>query len=357
MILITDRKKPISALRLIHSLNHTQTNKFCDINNNHVSFIKTLDYVIDERIFNLSAGLYKVIFDGIEYIINIYFDLSNGDYLLIKNKDNITLYMAGSTPYPIVPYKLNSTKNITSSYDIECVNDSVDAILVGGKTNFSSTPSLSNPVNIDRITSLNIKTKSDSNSDSLNILLTHTLGKLPNGARDYLIINSNQLIYQYTINTSKEVLSGGLNWEYKEEYSSNEYYVFFTEYSNVKLNNTKDSIRCSHFESISYDDLINKSTKKNCIATSSDVNGIWIKIAASVLDIHGDKDFGVEMQKWIFSKAVSNNPIYIEYEISNTIYMTSLIDEYHVKTWYPNTIVTIDGNYGFSVFYKALKSL
>lgn len=355
MILITDRKKPISALKLIHTLNHTQTNNFCDIHDNHVSFIKTLDYKIDERIFNLSAGLYKIVFDNAEYIINVYFDLSNGDFLLIKNKDHITLHMAGSTPYPLIPYRINSIKDITSSCNISSVNNNIDAIVIGGKTNYLGNPSLDNPSKINRITSLNINTKSGSDSDSLDILLTHTLGELPNGVKDYLIINSDQMIAQYTINTSKEVLSGGLNWEYKEEYSDNDYYVFFAKYSNVKPNETADSIRCSHFDSVSYNDLINKSIKKNCIATDNELNGIWIKLAASVLDIHGDKDFGVEMQKWIFNRATSDNPIYIEYETCNTIYSTSLIDKYHVKTWYPNTTISI--NNAFSVFYKALKSL
>ena len=63
------------------------------------------------------------------------------------------------------------------------------------------------------------------------------------------------------------------------------------------------------------------------------------------------------MQKWVTAQAISDNPIYIEYEISNTIYNTILIDEYHVKTWYPNTTITVDGNNGFSIFYKALKQL
>lgn len=358
-MIILDRKERISALKLIHTLNRTQINRFCDIHNDHVNLIKTLDYTIGERIYDLHAGLYKVIINNIEYIIDIYFDLSNGDSLVIKSEYEIILYMAGSTPYYLIPYRINSEKDIISSCNIESVNDTVDIIMVTGNTEFVGTPSINNPAKINRITSLNIKTELDSESDSLNIPLKHTLGKLPNGARDYIIINSDQLIAHNIINTSREVLSGGLNWEYKEEYSDSDYYVFFAEYKNVKLNNTADSIRCTHFESVSCDNLLNNSTKKNCIATSYDSygNGIWIKIAKSILDIHGNKDFSDEMKKWILTQAVSDNPIYIEYEISNTIYNTILIDEYHVNTWYPNTIITIDGNYGFSIFYKTLKSL
>ena len=231
--------------------------------------------------------------------------------------------------------------------------------MIGGKTDFIGTPSLDNPAKINRITSVIVNTNSVSESDSISIPFKHTFGKLPNGARDCIIINSDQLISHIIINTSNEILSGSLDWKFQESYSNNDYYVFFAKYPNVKLNNTSDSIRCSHFESVSCDELININTNKNCIATSygSYGNGIWIKIAKSVLDIHGDKDFGVEMMKWIFDQNTSDNPIYIEYEISNTKYNKIFINEYHAKTWYPNTTITLNDNQEFSVFYKALKSL
>lgn len=356
-MILVDRKKPISALKLIHTLNHTQVNRFCNINSDHIGLIETLKYTVGERIYDLKAGLYRVIIDKTEYIIDVYFDLSNGDFFVIKNADNIVLYMAGSTPYYITPYEVSSTESITSSFDIESVNDNIDMIMIAGESNYIGTPSLETPGKINRLTSINIKTESDSDSDTLTIPFKHTLGRLPNGARDYIVINSDKLIAHDIINTSKEILSGGLDWQYEESCSTSEYYVFFAKYSNVKSNNTAGSIRCSHFESVSCSDLLNKSTKKNCIATSYDSyeNGIWIKIAASVLDIHGDKDFGNEMKMWILSKAASDNPIYIEYEIANPSHNTILIDEYHVKTWYPNTKITIDNNYGFSIFYKACK--
>lgn len=364
-MILLDRKKPISPLKLIHTFNYTETNRFCDIHVGHLEVIKTLDYTIGERIYNLRAGLYKIIFDDNEYIIDIYFDLNNGDFFIIKNLYDIKIYMAGSTPYNIIPYKINSTRGISSPLDIETVNDSIDVIIIGGNTDFVNSDgtaakgSIQNPVDINRRLSINISTKSDSKSHSLNIPLKHSLGRLPNGARDYIVINTEQLIAHDIINTSKEVLSGGLNWQYEEDYSTSEYYVFFAEYSNVKLNNSEYSIRCSHFESVSCDTLLKISTEKNCIATSygSYGNGIWIKIDASILDIHGNKDFGEEMKKWIISQAVSDNPIYIEYQISDTICNTILIDEYHAKTWYPITNITIDGNSGFSIFYKALKQL
>ena len=356
-MILLDEKRPISALKLIHTLNHTQTNRFCDINNDHLNFIETLDFIIGERIFYLKAGLYKIVVNNNEYVIDVFTNLSVGDYLIIENENTIKLCISGKL-YPIVSYKINSITNIKSSYNIESINNSIDIIMVAGITTYTGTPSLKSPARIGRIAVINSITRSGSNSDSLRIPLKHTLGGLPNGSRDCIIINADQLIAHDIINTSREILSGGLNWEYKEAYSDSEYYVFFAEYDNVKYNASNTGMRCSHFEVVPCGQLINNSTKKNCIAASYDTygpKGIWIKIAASVLDIHGDKDFSSEMKKWILAQAVSNYPIYIEYEISNTIYNTILIDEYHIKTWYPNTNITITGNYGYSIFYKALK--
>lgn len=354
-MILVNKKKPISALKLIHTLNHTQTTRMCSIHTKHIDSIKTLTYTPGKRIYNLQAGLYKIIDNGVEYVIDIYFNLSNSDSVIINNVDDITIYMAGSTPYHVVPYRINSVYDILIP-TIDSVNSTIDAIMISGNTKYSGTPDINNPAKINRTANAPIRTSSGSNSYSLNIPFKYTLGKLPNGATDYIIINSEQLIAHSIINTSKEILSGGLNWEYKEAYCNNDYYVFFAKYENVKSNNKADSIRCSHFEAVSRDDLIDKNTNKNCIATSYGLygNGLWIKIAKSILD--EDKDFEQKMKQWILSQAISENPIYIEYEISNTIYDTILIDEYHIKTWYPTTNVIID-DCDFSIFYKALKKL
>ena len=355
MILLPN-KKPITALKLLHSINHTQVGRCCYINKQHESLIKILNYTINEPIYNLEAGLYKIVIDGITFIIDMYFYLTDADHLIIRNANSIDVVVA-SNHYPIVPYKLLSVKDTASHYDLQdTVNDFIDAIMVVGNTQYTGSPSMNSPASINRIASINISTLSGENSNELKIPLKHTLGSLPNGVKDTVIINADQLIAHDIINTSKEVLSGGLDWQYKQDLSTDEYYVFFGKYDNVKLNNNSNSMRCSHFEVVSCSSLINKSTKKNCIASSygSYGNGIFIKIASSILDIHGDKDFAQEMKKWILMQAISQNPIYIEYETSKPIYNTILIDEYHAKTWFPNTRISVEGNYGFSVFYKTL---
>lgn len=371
--------KYIDALNLIHSTNHTKVNRLSNININHIGIIKQItDYEIGEKIENLDAGLYKVLIDGNDYIIDIYFKMSNDDYLIIKDKNNISLYIEDNK-YPIIAYLYNETEIPGELYNT--VNSHIDCITVIGNTK-SNTPSLDKPVTIDRITQLNIKSEYESNSDEVIIPLKYSLGKLPNGAYDYIIINSEQMIVHNIINTRKEILSAGLNWQYKKEYSNNNYYVFFANKSNIKANNGSDSIRCSHFESVSYDRLKNANTNKNCIAVSNDYynNGIWIKINKNVLDINISEDNEYidydsvvldEMKKWISYQSTSENPIYIEYQLSDTIYNSIILDKeytgnniftdkYYIKTWYGNnTIISIDTNLestscDFSVLYKSL---
>lgn len=355
-MILVDRKKPISALKLIHSINHTQVRRCCEINSQHNSLIKNLSFSINEPIYDLAAGLYSISMYGIKYIFDVNTKLSGSDHLLIKNNNNISIVIDG-IHNPVIMYELLNTEEIKTSLSLDnTVNSNLDLMVFTADTICSGNPSIDEAMEIDRVSSLNISSKYNNNNDSLNIPLKHTLGSLPNGVRDILIVNSEQAICHEVVNTSKEVLSGGLDWKYMESLSDSDYYVFFAPYDNIKLGNNSNNLRCSHFETVACSTLTNKSTKKNCIATSygSYGNGLWIKIAASILDIHGDKDFGVEMQKWILSKAISNNPIYIEYEISTPLYRTVLIDEYHLKTYYSSTIIDIDDRYNVSVFYKSL---
>ena len=204
-MIVLDRKKPISALKLIHTLNHTQTNKFCDISSDHLDIIKPLEYTLNEHIHDLRAGLYKLTINDNEYIIDVHIDIRDkysGDFLVIKSESDIILYAAGGVPYHLTPYKINSIKDSAFSYNINSINDTIDIIMVGGKTNFVGNPSLDNPITINRITSIAVNTDNVSESDSLNIPFKHTLGKLPNGARDYIIINTDKLIAHDIINTS-----------------------------------------------------------------------------------------------------------------------------------------------------------
>ena len=357
--MITLGTKHINALKLLHTTNHTKVDRVCNINENHYNnFVKKLDYVVGEPIYNLDAGLYEINIDSNEYIIDVYFKLSEGDCIIIKDKFNIALYRSGN-PYPVIAYLKESVINTSQSSTLNnTVNSNLDAIVLSSYIDMSvSKGTLEKPVRINRVNSITINTKIDDyTKDEFNISLKRSLGCLPNGVMDYFIINNEQQIAHEIINTRREILSDGMNWQYQEDYSTTDYYVFFANKSNVKCNNDNTSLRCTHFETVSFDDIINSNIKKDCIAVSNNSgnNGIWIKIKSSLLNVENNEDINTEFSNFINSKLKSENPIYIEYQLTKTLFNTILIEDYNIKTWFNKTEFNINSNCDYSLFYKSL---
>jgi len=342
----------MDSLNLLHLNNHTPVNRICDIHKNHNDFVKDLQYTIGKPIYNMDAGLYKIIFDGIEYIIDVYFKLTESNFLMINSKYDITIYVAGN-PYPVIPYKINSTNN-GSSYEINTVNSDIDTVVISGAEK--------------RIEYLTFRSQHGSDNDIVEIPLKYSLGKLKNGLTDYFIINTAQQTAHIILNTYKEMLTNGLDYNYVEELSdrveanTKDYYIFFINRQIIKISG---DIYCTDFKPTTYNKLIsNETITENYIATGTYLNnnGIWLKIKKSLFNIT-DKELeynGTDIivnrfRKWIKGR-MQSNPIYVEYELSNTIFSTILIDDYHIKTWYPNTTISLENNYDFSIFYKSLKS-
>jgi hypothetical protein len=222
-----------------------------------------------------------------------------------------------------------------------------------------STGTLENPSNFNRINSINISTKFGDIIDEFNISLKRSLGCLPNGVVDYFIINNEQQIAHEIINTRKELLSSGMVWQYQDEFSNDEYYVFFINKSNVKSSNDNKSLRCTHFEAVNYNELIDNNTQKNCIAVSDNSidNGIWVKIESSLLPVENNESTNTEFGNFINSKLQSENPIYIEYQLTNTLYNTVLIDDYTIKTWFNETEFNMNNDCNYSLFYKSFNPI
>lgn len=304
-------KKPIDALKLIHSINHTSISRRCKINSNHSNLFET---IIDKDI--------------------------------TLNYENIGEYINGK------------------STSFHSVNSNLDCLVITGNTNATNNIStIDNPIDIDRISFINIKTKNIDNediNDNKLIPLKYSLGKMPNGTTDIAIFNFEKLNVTIILNTHKELLPGGLNWQLKDLYCNDDYYVFFASKPNVKTSVDNKSIRCTHFDSVPFNDLIDKTMNNNCISVSDDTNenGIWIKLNKSTFDVSGNKNIANEFKKWILNKSVSYNPIYIEYELTDSINTNILIDDYVIKTFFTITNITVesnlkDTNVDFSIFYKA----
>lgn len=336
---------PILPVNLLHNFNHTKIKKCCNLNDNHKMYIKNLEFQFDIPIYNLESGLYKIIINNVKYIIDIYFNLIDGDFLLIKGLHNINIYRS-LNKYPVIAYRIDVNNKVDSNSHSHTINNtingSIDSIMITGNTVYDGDPYISDPVDINRTKCINIKTSNNDNIYNLDIPLKHTLGSSSSGKKDIIIINANQLIAHEIIYTTKSILSGGLNWQYKENLSDNNYYVFFAQF---KTGSSK--IRCSHFKFVNYNDL--QSSNMNCISCNKN-NGIYIKINRSNIDLFKADILSQKIKMWLFEQS-NNKPVYIEYDLENPIHNTVLLDEYHVKTWYNSTNIQIADN-DFSVFYS-----
>jgi len=354
-MIILDEKKPIPMNHIIHSVNHIQYDRGCIISKSHTYEIKKLEYELGKVQYNVRAGLYRIDIDGVEYIIDVFYNLTDADHFIIYDKYNIFM-VRGDIYYPVIPYKVLSTQNNLKQYNItNSLNDNVSMIMIVGKTTTLLEPALDHPCQIIRLSNFDFSS-SGTGVSTLEFGFKYGLGCMPNGAKDLFVLNAEQLECHVVMNTNKEILSGGLNWQLQEEYVTDDHYVFFAKYDNIADNIYGTSLRCTHLPTMGLETLLDKNTKINCISTSGPrhEHGLWIKLAKSVLNIHGDKNISNEFCMWVAKMASSNNPIYIEYEINGTKYINFTIDEYHLKTFYPKTFIKSNNGCEFSVFYKGL---
>lgn len=350
---------PIPLLSQVHRNNHTQVNRKCSIAAEHYSnanILKTITYKKNEPVYNLNAGLYKVSINGKTYIFDLYETLSGSDYLNIV--DNTYAYiMTALKIHPIIMYEYVGAHALNQQYKIaDTVNDAFDMIVVDGFTEIEFEGDLlqqtvDHPANIKSISSLTFNTAGDIGEDSLTIKLHTNIKSLPNGTKDILIMDSELQQFHIIYNIGRYILTGYENWEVLSQYSDDQYTAFIAKDENVKLQNATNNLWCSHFPVYQASSLISKSFHNNAIATSygSIGNGFLLKISRDLVD--PDKD---ELAKYL--RGVNKiKPIIVEYPTSQAIYKSVLLDEYHVKTFFPNTTIKdFMPDRSISFFYKHL---
>lgn len=191
-------------------------------------------------------------------------------------------------------------------------------------------------------------------NNELEILLKNNIKSLPNGVKDTFILNSEQCQNHIIYRIGRLILNGTESWEFIEEYSTSKSWLFWMPYKYVKLENTYGNIICSHFNNIKSSDLI--YNHKNVLGIASSYgdrgNGFFLRILPF---FHTGLDNTVPLKKWLSSQARTGCPVVIEYALQDYIYNTVLIDEYHIKTYFSKTYITLDNNYDTSYFYKTLK--
>ena len=347
-------------LHQIHRLNHTQYRRVCTLSSAHTvgqSITKQLTYSKDTPITNLNAGIYTVTINGKTYVFDLFKTLSANDKLVIHDIHNAYI-IVNTEKFMINLYELIGRNSAGESYQINnTVNDAIDILMIDGFTDLifsdgTTEQSIDHPAGIRSISSVKLKSSNGSGkSEVLDILLKNNIKSLPNGIKDTFILNAEQQYHHIIFRIGRTILSGNEKWEIMSSMSTNAYTVFKCADSNVKLENSATNLNCSHFVTKQGSELIKTANSYNGIATSygSYGNGFLLKISTDI--VPADLE---ELKRFLTHRLLSDNPVIVEYPLASFRYKSVLLDEYHIKTFYPSTIFSIDGNYDISYFYKSI---
>lgn len=367
---------------IIHDNNHTQTIRVCKINSNNIGkSIINISYNSNGIYNNLYPGIYLITIGSTVYCFDLYVPIQGSSTLYIKSPYNAYAVVV-TEKYPIILYKVTSSVNDSITELDNTVNDYISMIVMDGLSEIkiidddntiisnnseitsykdsdyntygsldfivldaSSTTEQKKLVSISNIL---IKTT----AGEINIPLKDSIKSLPNGVCDTFILNAEQYQYHLILKTAVKLFTGTEDWQYIK--SNDASYLFFLEDSTVKFENSNNNMTCSHFSTVTCNSLIANNCNESGISTSygSYENGIFVRIFKDDIEYNGDilKSF----KKWINNQLIYKTPFMVQYPLSNYIYKTYLLDEYHIHTVYPKTNIEIDDNYDISYFYKAL---
>lgn len=191
----------------------------------------------------------------------------------------------------------------------------------------------------------------------LEILLKNNIKALPDGTKDTFILNAEQQRHHLIYRVGRRVFTGNEPWSVCTEYSNDKCYVLFTPEPNLKDNNSKTNIMCSHFD-IDRSSIILNPNKYDCGMCSGDTaeygRGFYIKVEKEFFP-----DTTIDKIQWfcalLLEQLKTEHPVVVEYALLTYRYRTVLIDEYHAKTYYPKTFVKLNALYDVSYFYKGLE--
>lgn len=338
---------------LIHDMNHSQILRSCTLNSNNIGkSIINLAYNSSGIYTNLNPGIYRITINNVQYCFDLYIPIKGDSILYIKNIYNA--YAAVLTNiYPIILYKVLSSNSDNINKLNNTINDYIDMIVMDGITEiqtdeYNITDNLKKLVSISNIS---IKTS----SKQINIELKEDIKSLPNNICDTLILNAELYNYHLILRVGKKYFTGEENWQYIK--SGEHSHLFFLEDSSIKFENSNNNMISSHFSTNYYTTIIsNDFNYDNGIATSHDntySNGIFVRVPKDLIDSYYKEE---SFKKWISNQLLAKRPFIIEYPLSNYIYKTYLLDEYHIYTTYPTTLIEIDNKYNISYFYKTLNS-
>lgn len=217
--------------------------------------------------------------------------------------------------------------------------------------------SINDPYNLQSISKFTILTSDrplyESDGNELEVILKNNIKALPNGLKDTFILNSEQCQNHIIYRIGRLILSGNEDWQFIS--ASNNLWLLWLSYKFVKLEDSNSNIICSHLNNEKASVLLNNDCTRTGIGSGfGDYgNGFFIRVPA--MKCEDNEDYATTFKRWLSSEMRKGSPFIVEYALQNYIYNTVLIDEYHIKTYFPKTYVKLNNTYNVSYFYKILR--
>lgn len=379
--------------QLIHQINHINTNNYASIMKNNLDNQSIIEIIENnDKIYHLNIGVYTILLNNIYYIFHAYLPtLEEDNYVYIDSPINSYIKI-GIKKFPIILYKriLLTDDNEYITQLNNTVNNYIDLMIING---YSYTE-ISDDYLLDHIISLQNDTNSsfddidfveqahgavniedsgnvgvirsirkieletsdqNGHTHSIYLQLKNPLRSLPNLIHDTIIINAEKQLCQVIHRISRRVFIGSDNWTFVSKNSTTA--LFYLNDNNIKKENNgtvEYNIRCTHFVCTQTSVLLDTNYDTPGIATAYGEynNGIFIRV---LLDNIDSNDLINSFNRWIANEFHNYTPMMIEYQLTNPIYKTYLLDEYHLKSFYPITNINNMNSHIVSYCYKSLE--
>ena len=339
---------------LLHANNHLRTQRVCTMASTHYANIPIIGDIANGNEFsNLNPGIYGVTIDGDTYYFDLYIAVAPGEWLIIKNK-YLAYAIVAAKRYPIILYKYKNTKEDRNAIRLyNTINEYLNMIIVDGA-------SLKSSGSLTSISSLTIATNSTNVAPEENSIidLKNNIKSLPSGRNDLFILNAEQQQCHIVYNIARKVFSGGEDWQYVAEGSNSASYLFYLKDDNVIVDDTGNNILCSQLAARRGSKMI--PATGDSLATANGIalgyldnsRGFYVRLTKSLIEEDPD-DMVRSFRNKLVEMLVSGTPMIVEYALENPIYKTTLIDEYHIDTFFANTYLSLSETRNVSYFYKS----
>lgn len=203
------------------------------------------------------------------------------------------------------------------------------------------------PLKLNSINHVDIISRCNNKTHKLPILFKNNIKSLPSGVRDVFVLDSiNQKAF-IIFNIGRVIFSGAEDW--KLIYHNNNYATYFLKQEYVHVGEDDNSILCNYFPSVTNSKMLNDNTFYYGISNSNDDDnrGFYIRIPIDLLE-----EVDVTSFKKFLRNKFTTRPVVVEYLLHDCKYKSVLLDEYHIKQFYPYTEFYLGDNMEFAILNK-----